>query len=542
MRQIFALFTIFSLTLAAAGCTKKETLAAKGTREGILHVGNGTEPSDLDPQIVTGVPEHHILMALFEGLTSYDPKDLSPVPGLAESWTVSPDGKTYTFKIRANAKWSNGEKLTANDFVYSWQRMLSPGLAAEYAYMLFYLENAAEFNSGKIKDFARVGVKAPDESTLVVKLKSPTPFFLGLLAHPSTFAVHKATIEKFGKMDERGTKWTRPENLVGNGPFTLKRWEMNKIVTVEKNPHYWNAGIVKLNAIYYYPIDSEQTEEKKFRGGELHVSNTVPINKIEVYKKENPELIHIAPYLGTYFYRVNTTKKPMNDARVRRAFALAIDRQAIVERVTKGGQIPAFTFTPVGTAGFEPTVKLEYNPEKARKLLAEAGYPGGQNFPAVELLFNTSESHKIIAEAVQQMLKKELGVNITLANQDWKVFLNSEKTMNYSMSRAGWIGDYNDPNTFLDMFVTNGGNNKTGWSNAEYDKAITAAGSTGEKAARFAQFQKAEELLLNEVPVIPIYTYTRIALVSPDVKGWYSNILDIHPFQYVTLEPTAPKQ
>jgi oligopeptide transport system substrate-binding protein len=531
--------TVALLALSVGGCTKKATMVEEGNRLGVLHRGNGTEPADLDPQIVTGVPEHHIIVALFEGLVSPNPKDLTPEPGVAESWTVSPDQKTYTFKIRANAKWSNGDAFTAQDFVYSWNRVLSPGLASEYAYMLYPVENAEAFNAGKIKDFAQVGVRALDPQTLQVRLKAPTPYFLQLLAHYSTFPVHKATIEKHGAMDARGTKWTRPENMVSNGPFTLKQWDLNKIIRVEKNPLYWDAQTVALNGIHFYPTDSQQTEERKFRAGELHVTNEVPLNKIEVYRKENPELIRVTPYLGTYYYRMNVTKKPLDNVKVRQALVMAIDRKQIVERVTKGGQIPAESFTPPGTAGYTAAARIEYNPEKARQLLAEAGYPGGKGMPPVEILFNTSEAHKVIAEAVQQMLKKELGIDVQLANQDWKVYLSSQKTLNYGISRAGWIGDYVDPNNFLDMWVTGGGNNQTGWSNARYDALIKEASMTGDSAKRFAAFQEAEKILLTELPVIPIYTYTRVYLIRPEVQGWEGNILDAHPYKYIRLGAPA---
>lgn len=528
-----------SLTAGLGACTKGETEVAKATKNQVLLFGNGTEPADLDPHIVTGVPEHHIIAALFEGLVGEDPKDVSPIPGVAESWEVSQDGKTYTFKIRETARWSNGDPLTAKDFVYSWQRVLSPGLAGEYAYMLFQVENAEAFNSGKIKDFSKVGVKALDDRTLQVKLKAATPYFLGLLQHYSTWPVHQATVEKFGKMDTRGTKWTRPENMVSNGPFTLKEWELNKRIVVAKNPKYWDAAKVRLNEVHFFPTENIQTEERSFRGGELHVTNTVPLNKIDVYKKENPDLIRIDPYLGTYYYRFNTKKKPFDDVKVRKAFAYAIDRESIVKNVTKAGQLPGFNFTPPNTAGYTPEAKISYDPELAKKLLAEAGYPNGQGFPKVEILYNTQEAHKSIAEAIQQMLRKQLNVDVELANQDWKVYLASTKAGDYHLARAGWIGDYADPNTFLDMWVTDGGNNQTGWSNKEYDQLIEKASSTGDRAVRYDAFQKAEKILMEELPVLPIYIYTRTYLIHPDVKGWYPNILDHHPYKDIYLEPTA---
>lgn len=531
------IFFIASLAVTVApGCTKKESNVAKGNKEQVLHLGNGAEPSDLDPQITTGVPEDQIESALFEGLTAPDPKTLQPEPGVAESWKISADGKTYTFKIRANAKWSNGDKLTAKDFVYSWQRILEPALASEYAYMLYYIDKAEEYNTSKEKDFSKVGVKAQNDQTLEVRLKNSTPFFLSLLSHHSTYPVHKATIEKFGKMEARGTQWTRPGNLVSNGPFTLKQWDMNKVVALAKNENYWDAAAVKLKGVNFYPTDSQQTEEKMFRSGELHHTNEVPLAKIETYKKENPTALRIDPYLGTYFYRVNVTKKPFDNVLVRKALAMAIDRNAIVKRVTKGGQIPAEAFTPPELAGYTANAKLPYDVAQAKKLLAQAGYANGKGFPTTELLFNTSETHKTIAEAVQQMWRRDLNIDITLVNQDWKVYLDSQKQLNYQLSRSAWIGDYLDPNTFLDMFVTGGGNNNTGWSNKEYDVLIKKAGETKDANARLVFFQKAEEILLDEAPIMPVYTYTRVYLQRPEVRGWYANIQDRHPLKYVYLD------
>lgn len=561
-KQIIAAVALVA-AFGISSCTKnKNTPVSEGNKNQVLHLGNGTEPQDLDPHIVTGVPEDNLIRSMFEGLVSEDPIDLHPVPGMAESWTLSPDKKTYTFKIRKNAKWSNGDPFTAHDFVYSWKRALSPALGGEYAYMLFAVKNAENFNKGYVckkmgknkegaeecvtkepfTDFAQVGAKATDDYTFVVTLDNPTPFFLSLLNHYSSYPVHKATVEKFGKMDERGTPWTRPGNIVSNGPFVLKTWELNKVIAVTRNPNYWDAATVKLNEIHFHPVDSQQTEEKMFRAGELHITNEVPLNKIAVYQKDSPEFLRIDPYLGTYFYRVNVTKKPLNDKRIRHALSLALDRQTLVDKVTKGGQIPAWNFTPPGTAGFTAESKTEYNVEKAKQLLAEAGFPGGKGLAPIEILYNTSEAHKVIAEAIQQMWKTALGVDVTLSNQDWKVYLNSQKTLNYQVSRAGWIGDYSDPNTFIDMWVTGGGNNQTGFSSKEYDNLLKESQRAPTQEARFAIFQKMEKILSDEMPIIPIYTYTRVHLVRPEVKSWTPTILDHHPYKHVSLDAGATAQ
>lgn len=521
--------------VVACGSPEPETPADAGPLEQVLHYGNGAEPQDLDPHVVTGVPENHILSALMEGLVSSDPKDLSPTPGMAESWEVSEDRRVYTFTIGKNRTWSNGDPCTAHDIVFSWERVLSPKLASQYAYMLFVVENAEAFNAGEITDFSQVGVKALDDHTLQVTLKAPTPYFLSLLQHYSTWPVHKPTILAHGEMDEVGTMWTRPENFVGNGGFLLKSWKVNEKIIVEKNPGYWDADKMRLEAIHFYPISVEQTEEQKFMNGELHLTNTIQTNMIPVYKEKHPEFLRIDPYFGTYYYRINVTRPPMDDVRVRRALVMSINRQLLVDKVTKGDQKPSFTFCPPNTNGYTSTLQIEENVEEAKKLLAEAGYPNGEGFPSIEILYNSSESHKIIAEALQQMWKKALNIDVTLANQDWKVYLDSQRRLQYDLSRAGWIGDYVDPNSFLDLFVTDGGNNQTGWSNAKYDEAIANAAISTTEEERFSWFQKASHELMTELPVLPLYTYTRVYLKSPLVQGWYPNYLDRHPYKYVYL-------
>ncbi len=533
-----SLLLIPLMTLGLAACSKEEskTQVELGNEQGILHWGNGTEVADVDPQITTGVPEHHIIVSLFEGLVQKDPKTLEIIPASAESWEVSEDGTKYTFKIRDAAKWSDGAPLTAADYVYSYERALMPALGNQYAYSLFVIENAEAFYKGEIDDFSQVGVKALDEKTLEIQLKAPVPYFLKLLDHYSMFAVPKQAIEKHGAMDERGTKWTRAENFVGNGPFTIKEWTPNKIFIVEKNPLYWDAENVSLNEIHFYPVELATTEERMFRAGQLHITNDVPTEKFADYKNNQPELLETHSYYGTYFYRLNTDNPALQDPRIRKALSMSIDRKLITERVTKSGQYPAYALTPPDEYGYQPEARLEFNPERARELLAEAGYPGGEGMPPLELMYNTLESHKMIALAVQQMWKNELGIDITLQNQEWKVYLDRERTQNYQVSRAAWIGDYLDPSTFLEMFVTDGGNNKTGWGNERYDELMSLASSIGDEDQRFAYFQEAEQILIDEMPIIPIYHYSYKHLVDPSLKGIYPNVMDHKPYKYMTLE------
>lgn len=517
-------------------CTNVESAAEKATQNKILLFGNQTEPQDLDPHIVTGIPEFQIIESLLEGLTILDPKNLTPLPAAASSWEISDNGLVYTFNIRKDAKWSNGDPLKASDFVFSFQRILSPALGSEYAYMHYCIKNAREFNKSRIKDFSKVGVKALQDSILKIELCKPVPYFLSLTAHHSWYPVHPSTILKFGKIDTRGTKWTRPENFVGNGPFTLDSWEINKIITVKKSETYYDKESVSLNGINFYPIENNLTEERSFRTGQLHITSSCPLNKISWYRENRPQNLRIDPYLGTYYYLVNVDKKPLNDKKVRKALSLAVNRKALTKHVLKGGQIPATSFTPPNTGGYSYGDMLSFDTTEARKLLKEAGYSKNNPFPQVSLLYNTHESHHTVAQAIQQMWKKYLGINITLINQEWKVYLETTQNRKYDIARMGWISDYNDPNSFLDLWLTDGGNNKTGWSNLTYDSLIQTASLTSESSERFKLFRKAETILLDELPVIPVYFYTNVYLLHSSVKGWTPNILNNHNYKFIDLK------
>ncbi|BET65622.1 ABC transporter substrate-binding protein [Opitutales bacterium ASA1] len=534
-RLVGGVFAFLS-ALVLAGCGPKETRVQQGLREQVLHLGNLSEPADLDPQIITSIQDFHIVMALFEGLMGYHPETAKPVPVQAERWDVSADGRVYTFHLRPDLRWSNGDPVTAHDYLYSYRRMLTPSLGAEYAYMHFVVVGAEAYARGDTTDFSTVGYEALDDRTLRITLREPTPYFLGLLAHSSWYPVHPATVEAHDGGARRGTRWTRVENIVTNGPFVLKDWRPNQFIEVRRNPLHWEAAGVRLQAIRFYPIESADTEERAFRSGQLHVTASIPISKLDVYRRESPELLHVHPILATYIYRFNTRRPPLDDVRVRKALALAIDREAIVERVTRGGQLPAYRFTPPGAGGHDSSARLEGTLEDARRLLAEAGFPEGRGFPSLQLLYNTNEGHRQIAEAVQQMWRVALGIDVGLYNQEAKVYTDTMRNGDYDIARYAWVGDYNDPNTFLDMMVTDGGNNQTGWSNAEFDRLLAEAGRAADEATRFALFDRAEQLLMNEVPFAPVYFYTRNNLRLPMVKGWYGNVLDLHAYNRVYLE------
>ena len=533
-----SLYNVVLILFIVASCSESINPVDSGLENQIYHHGNGSEPQGLDPHIVTGVPEHHILISLCEGLTipNPNPNDMNGyMAGTAESWSISDDGKEYVFNINKNAKWSNGEPVTADDFVWSWKRILTASLGSQYPDMLYYLEGAYEYHNGLIDDFDQVGVKSIDEHTLQVNLKNPTPFFLGLLSHYSTWPVHKETVLKFGDIDDRNGEWTRPGNFVCNGPFQLKTWELNNKIVVEKNPHYYDASIVQLNEIHYYPVSNVMTEDRMFRAGQLHLTSTLPSQKCPIYIEENPNL-RIDPYMGTYFYRINTENEVLKDVKVRKALAYSIDRQLLVDKVTKCGQIPAYSFTPPGTNGYQPTTEIPFDPVLAKSLLDEAGFSEENPFPKLEILFNTNEDHRKLALAIQQMWQINLGIEVELVNQDWKVYLNREMIGDFQISRAGWIGDYEDPNTFLDLMRPNRGNNKTGWKNMEYDSLVQKANTINNQAERYELLYKAEEILIENMPVIPLYTYVRAYQLSPDVKGFSPHILDHHHPKFIYLE------
>ena len=510
----------------------------KAVEEQVLHFGLGSEPQYLDPHLANSVSAHNVIIALIEGLVSEDPKTLKPVPGVAEKWDISEDGLIYTFHLRKNAKWSNGDSVTAHDFVYSYKRILNPELASQYASMLHGLKNAREYHEeGLSWDEAKVGATAIDDYTLQLTLENPTPYFLELLNHYSWFPAHPPTIEKFGAFGKQGTAWTRPGNYVGNGPFTLSDHKVNSVIEVKKNPLYWDAQTVSLEGIRFYPIESADTEERAFHSGFLHLTQTVSPDRIDFLKENHSDLIHFESYLGTYFYRFNVEEPPFDDVRVRLAFNLATDRQAIVEKVTKGGQLPARCFTPPGTGGFSPESRFRFDPQKAKSLIQEyLTEKGLKSLPKIELKYNTSEGHKKVAEALQGMWKNHLGAEIQLLNMEWKVFLSTIAKRDFSLARAGWIGDYVDANTFLHMWRTGDGHNNTGWSSTRYDELLELAAQESDTQKRFSYFEECEKLIAENAPILPIYFYVHVTLRSPTVKGWHPTLLDHHPYKYVRLE------
>lgn len=496
---------------------------------------NGTEVATLDPARVTGVPEGRIIKALFEGLVVKHPRTLEALPGMADSWEVSEDGLVYTFHIREEAKWTNGDPVTSDDFMFSWERFLNPNTAAEYAYQLWYVVGAENYttkvdDAGQpLTDFESVGIKAPDAQTLVVTLKNPTPFFMDLMAFYPMFPVNRRNLEEAMERwpDDWELKWLQPENLVTNGPYSVEYRRVNDRIRLRKNEAYWDADNVAFNTIDALAVEAAGTAINMYLTGAAHFIPSVPTSIVdELLPRED---FNPVPYLGTYFYRVNTTRPPFNDKRVRRALALTIDRNAICKKITKAGQVPANALVPPGMPGYTTVSMGPKNIAEAKQLLEEAGFgPGGANFPTIEIHYNTLEAHRDIAEVVAESWRRNLGIDAKLQNQEWKVYLDTQSNLEYDVSRSAWIGDYADPNTFLDMFVTGGENNKTGWGNESYDLLIARASAELDPAMRLKLLNDAEGILIDEMPILPIYYYVTQNMVAPRLGGFYENIQDEH--------------
>jgi len=498
-----------------------------------LTIINYSEPQSLDPAIVTAQPDMRTVAGMFEGLTRPDPKTGRAVPGLAKRWEISPDGRIYTFHLRTNLVWSTGEPIRADDVVYSLIRTLAPATASDYAGQLFCVKNAQAFNAGKT-NAASVGVAALDPFTVRIELNNPTVFFLDVCAMPLASVVPRHTIEKFGD------GWITAKPLPVSGAYELGAWRVNDKVRLKKNPRYWDAANTQSDTIDLLPIVSASSALNLYLRGQVDIvwdKELVPNELLDVLLKR-PDF-HTFSYLGTYFLRLNVTRKPFDDPRVRQALALAIDKRRIVNRVTRGGEQPASTFVPPDTANYTSPEGLGYDPQRARELLAEAGFPGGKNFPRMEYMFNAAAGggriHEEIAIELQQMWRDNLGVDIELRQLEMQVYLSEQDQLHYDLSRSSWIGDYNDANTFLNMFVTGDGNNRTGWSNARYDKLIRQANAITDVHAREKLFQEAETILVHdELPIIPIFFYEGINYFDTNkIAGVYNNVVDLHPLNTI---------
>jgi oligopeptide transport system substrate-binding protein len=524
------------LAFGAAIGFARETRAEQGISTQTLYFGIGPELPHLDPHLATEIGHYTVLAALLEGLVSEDPTDLHPVPGVAERWECNDDKTRWTFHLRADARWSNGEPVTAQDFADSWKRALSPELAAEAVEPLYVLRNAQAYREGTLKDFGEVGIHVLDTRTLVLTLERPLADLSSHLNQCVFLPVHVRSIAETGDPLSRQTPWARPGRFVGNGAFRLESWATGQELRVTKSETYWGAATVKLRAVHFTFFPDRDTEERAYRAGQLHITEALPPSRIEAWKRDRPAELRIDPYLGTEFYRLNLRHPLLADKRVRRALNLAIDRDILVKRILRGGQLPAARFLPPGLGVPKPATTVGYAPDEARRLLAEAGFPGGKGALLLEILFNTSESHRALAEAVQAMWKKELGLDVRLVNQERIATLAARRTGNFQVMRSVWIADTLDPVPFLGIWRGAGPNNFTGWASGSFDHALEAATRAVSTEGRHAQLFEAEQVLLEDLPLVVLYHYTHVFLVHPAVRGWHPTLLDRHPLRAISLE------
>lgn len=494
----------------------------------VLTLHGRDEPETLDPQLSTGIVEANIIINMFEGLVRYHPQTLEPEQGMSSSVTRSADGKVYTFKMRTDSFWSDGKQVTAQDFWDGWERILNPLTASQYAWMLYVIQNAEAYNTKKITDPKQLGFKVVDPTTFQVTLINSTPYFLKMITHHSFLPTRKDLVAKFGD------RWVLPENVACNGPFTLKSWVPNKEIILEKNPKYWDKE-VKLDSVKFIPSPDFETAIKMYEAGQL--DNVTELPPVKVSQLRGRADFVGKPYLLSEYYWFNNQLEEFKDPRVRKALAMAIDRKVLTDKVLKRGDVPIGHMTPPGIAGYTPPPGIEYNPEKAKQLFKEAGYgPGGKPFPTVEILYDSKEEKKMVAEVIQSMWKQHLGVSVTLRNEEWKSYLKSLQTTNFKIGRAGWIGDYVDPNTFLELLASNNAQNHGKYKNPKYDALIAEAAKEKDLVKRAAVLQQAEAIIVEEAPIIPLYAVTKNFLLKPYVKGYYPTIQDVHPLYRVSVE------
>ena len=500
----------------------------------VLHRGNTEEPQTLDPHLAEGVPSANILRDLFEGLTSTAP-DGRIVPGAAIHWDISRDGLTYTFFLDPDGRWSNGDPVTAEDFVWSWRRVVDPRTAATYGRMLAPVVNAEAVFAGRLAP-EELGVTALNATTFQVQLAAPTPYFLGLLTHPTTYPVHRASFEA------HGSRHVRPGNLISNGAFRLTDWQVRSRIEVERNPYFRDAEAVIIERVVFYPFEDESTEFNRFRAGDLHWTHRVPSGQFRWLERNMPEALHVAPWFGTYFFTFNVTREPFrNNTQLRQALNLAINRDIITQRVTRFGEIPTFNLVPAGLPDYEPPVPehagwtQEEREAEAQRLFLQAGFSDSQPL-TIELRYNTSENHRKIAVAVAAMWREVLGVRTRLINEEFRVFLQNRAQRRITqVFRGGWIGDYQDAFTFLEIFHSEHGRNDAGYNNPRFDRLLEQIAAERIPSRRRNLMAEAERMLLADHVIIPVFTYVSKRLVDPRLAGWEENIMDQHLSRHMFL-------
>ncbi|WFU00599.1 peptide ABC transporter substrate-binding protein [Rhizobium sp. CB3171] len=510
------------------------TLLSVSAHAATLNIHNGGDPTSLDPQKISGDWENRIDGDIFEGLVTEDPKD-NPIPGQAASWTISPDQKVYTFKLRDGIKWSDGQPVTAQDFVFAFQRLMDPKTAAQYAYLQYTILNAEKINKGEIKDLSQLGVKAIDDKTLEITLENPTPYFLNALMHYTAYPLPKHVVES------KGDEWVKIGNIVTNGPYKPTEWVPGSHVSMVKSDQYYDAKDIKIDNVNYYTLEDQAAALKRYRAGEFDILTSFPADQFDWIQKNLPGQAHVVPFLGTYYYVLNATKPPFNDKRVRQALSMAVNREVIGPKILGTGELPMYSWVPPGTANYgEPAyVSWKDEPykqkvEEAKKLLKDAGF--GPDHPLkAQLRYNTNDNHKRIAVAIAAMWKP-LGVDIELYNTETKVHYDEMQRGQVEIGRAGWLADYNDPINFLNLLSTGVEMNYGRWSNPDYDALIKRGNEQTDLQKRAEIYKKAEQLALDDSAAIPIYYYVSQNIVAPKVQGFVDNIQDIHRTRWLSIK------
>ena len=494
-------------------------------KQPVLRIGNATEPATLDPQLAPGLTEGKIVSALFEGLFVPSSRDLKPMPGVAKSYSISNDRKVYTFSLREDAVWNNGDSVVAKDFVNAVRRGLSVTLGSPWAELYFVLKNAKRYYDNEIVDFSKVGIHALDEHTLQITLNEPIDYLPSLLMHWAWSPVHKKSIQQFGGLCDRDNRWTRIDNIVANGPYSLQAIEVGNKIVVKKSKTYWDREHIAIDEVHFLSNVDASTEENMFVAGQLDITDNVPADKIDQYRSKG--LLKSSTTLGSSFFWFNCKRAPFDDVRVRRALSLAIDRNAIGQLRRRGPGFEAYALVPPGTMNYDANRNLfSDDVDLAKQLLLEAGYSAEHPFPQVTLLYNSSANWKLLAEAAQEMWRKNLGIQVNLQGIEWGIFLNERRAHNFDMCRGGWIGDYNDATTFLDMLRSESANNHAQWKSEKYDQLLDQAKT--EPDSRISILAEAENLMIEDMPILPLYYDSICHLVSKNIGGWHANILDWH--------------
>ena len=500
---------------------------------------NGAEVGSIDPSQVSAQVDGRVVTSLFEGLMRYNAQGRAE-PGVALEPTVSTDARTWTFPFRTDARWSNGDPVTSRDFMLSWERFLLPATAADYASIFYCIKNAEAFNTGKLTNFGEVGIKAPDDRTLVITLENPVPYFKDLVAFMAFCPIHVPSLQKLG------AAYFKPANLISNGPYRLKEWRLNDRIRLERSATYWDAANVKMASIDVLPIDNPSTAVNLFLtdGADLMMDKGLIPNALADELRQKP-YFHHKPFLATWFIRFNAKRKPYSDPRVRKALTLVLDRERIVTAVTRLGEVPAFAITPPGTGdNYQPPTGLHPDITEAKRLLAGAGFPDGRGFPVLSFLYPSKfPSDRGIAVELQSMWQRHLGITVALTSEEYKTYLDSQKKEDYDVCRSSWVGDYNDPNTFLDMFLTTSGNNRTGWSSPAYDGLINQAAAEADAVKRYAILRQAEtQLIETECVIAPVYHYVGVQFYQPGFLGGVeANLTDEHPLRCMFWKQLPPR-